>query len=84
MNLDVDLEKPVYREHNGVSYLGGLNKVRAITAFTSGLGTRFAVYPIDFIGIYAETTVLFAFQGAFDMDLGPLTLQAVGGLEGHF
>lgn len=84
MDMNVPDDKLTMKEHQGDPYRHGPDTIRAVTAFTSGLGTRFAVYPVDFIGIFAETTVLFAFQRNFDMELGPLTLQVVSGLEAHF
>jgi len=82
--MDVDPVNPKMGDYKG--YYGPIGPVKrkSITALTSGLGTRFAVYPVDFIGIFVESTVLFAFQQALEMDQGPLTLQAVGGVEAHF
>ncbi len=71
-------------EENGKVVPKGAVMRKNVVALSAGLGSRFAYYPIQPLGIFLEAGLLFAYWDALRPEEGPLTVNAVFGLEGHF
>ncbi len=82
--MDIDPVNPQYLEQNGRVVPVGPIKEKQITAFTAGLGTRLACYPIDALGIYLDVAAQYSLQSSLTLEEGAMNVRVSGGLEGHF
>jgi hypothetical protein len=78
------VHNPVAQSVNGqVSFTGEIRRL-SMTTFTGGLGTRLTFYPADFLGIFAQALVTYAYYKELELNEGPCNALITGGLEAHF